>query len=233
VDREGRIEIVADKAQYSPGETAKLLFKAPFSGKMLVTVERENVIEHFMVPVEKNSASLSLKIDDRHLPNAFISATLFRPHTGDRSTPFFVGHGYLPIRVEKSSNRIPVEIIAPDRIKPRQTQEIIVKTNPQSDVFVTLAVVDEGILQIKGYKSPDPYAYMYANRKLSVSSYDLYEQLLEEQVSMSASVAGGDESGAKRMNPITAKRFKLLAAPTARALYASRCRSRNSTARHA
>lgn len=209
VDREGRVEIVADKEKYAPGETAKLLFKAPFSGKMLVTVERERVMEHFTLNVENNSAELSLPITDKLLPNVFVSATLIRPHTLAQTTPFFVGHGYLPIRVEKSSNRIPVQINAPDRIKPRTTQEIVVKAGAGESVHVTLAMVDEGILQIKNYKSPDPYPYMYANRKLSVSSYDLYDQLLQEHAAVGSSIAGGDESGA-RLNPITAKRFKLL-----------------------
>lgn len=211
VDREGRIEIVPDKDKYAPGETAKLLFKAPFSGRMLVTVEREKVLEHQYVVVENNSAELELPITGDHLPNVFVSATLIRPHGPNPGSPFFVGHGFQPLMVEASDNRLPVEIVAPERIKPRRTQDIIVKTAPGENVHVTLAVVDEGILQIKNYKTPDPYAFMYAKRKLSVSSYDLYEQLLEEVLSMNSSVAGGDEmESGKRINPITAQRFKLL-----------------------
>lgn len=212
VDREGRIEIVPDKEKYAPGETAKLLFKTPFSGKMLVTVERDRVMEHQVVDVTNNSAEISLPINGDHLPNVFVSATVFKGHSGESATPFLVGHGYQPLLVEEASNKIDVTIEAPDRIKPRRNQEIIVKTNGNSDVYVTVAVVDEGILQIKNYKTPDPYGFMYAKRKLSVSSYDLYEYLLDEVASLSSSVAGGDgedESG-KRSNPITAQRFKLL-----------------------
>jgi len=211
VDREGRIEIVPDKEKYEPGETAKLLFKTPFSGKMLVTVERENVLEHRYLAVENNSAELELPITGEHLPNVFVSATLIRPHQLNAGTPFFVGHGFQPLLVEASSNRLPVEIQSPERIKPRRTQEIVIKTAPSENVRVTLAMVDEGILQIKNYKTPDPYAFMYAKRKLSVSSYDLYEMLMEEVQSMNSSMAGGDEmESGKRINPITAQRFKLL-----------------------
>lgn len=211
VDREGRIEIIPDKEKYKPGESAKVLFKTPFSGKMLVTVEREKVMEHRVITVENNTAELELPISSEHLPNVFVSATLYKPHAAQGGGPFFVGHGYQPLLVEAPDNRLDVEIQAPDRIKPRRTQEIVVKTAPQENVFVTLALVDEGILQIKNYKTPDPYGFMYAKRKLGVSSYDLYEYLMDEVTTLSSSVAGGDESGsAKRMNPITAKRFKLL-----------------------
>lgn len=212
VDREGRIEIVADKEKYAPGESAKLLFKTPFSGKMLVTVERDRVMDHQIVEVENNSAEISVPVTGDHLPNVFVSATIYKGHSAESATPFLVGHGYQPLTVEEASNKIDVQIEAPDKIKPRRNQEIIVKTNANENVHVTLAVVDEGILQIKNFKTPDPYAFMYAKRKLSVSSYDLYEFLLDEVASASSSVAGGDEEGGigKRANPITAKRFKLL-----------------------
>ncbi len=212
VDREGRIDIVPDKEKYAPGESAKLLFKTPFSGKMLVTIERDRVMDHQIVQVENNSAEITIPVTGDHLPNVFVSATIFKGHSAESATPFLVGHGYQPLMVEEASNKIDVQIEAPDRIKPRRNQEILVKTNANENVHITLAVVDEGILQIKNFKTPDPYAFMYAKRKLSVSSYDLYEYLLDEVAGMSSSVAGGegDDGLAKRANPITAKRFKLL-----------------------
>ena len=209
VDKEGRVEMVLDKEKYQPGEKAKVLFTTPFSGKMLVTVERNSVLEHHYVNVENNSAELTLDIKEQYLPNVYISATLFKPHKMNSPTPFLVGHGYHPLMVEKKSNKLPLEINAPKRIKPNRTQEIVVKTVPEKDVHVTFALVDEGILQIKGYDTPDPYAFMYAKRRLRVHGFDMYELLLPEVGG--SSPAGGDESGSKkRINPITAQRFKLL-----------------------
>ncbi|MEM6262033.1 MAG: alpha-2-macroglobulin, partial [Bacteroidota bacterium] len=214
IDKEGRVEIILDKEKYAPGEKAKVLFVTPFTGKMLVTVERDKVLEHQFLEVSSNSTELTLNLDSKHLPNAYITATLFRPHSEDQGGPFLVGHGFKPIMVEAPSNKLEVTIQAPEnRVKPRTRQMITVKTAPEQDVFVTLAAVDEGILQVKNFKSPDPYAHMYAKRGLGVSSYDLYEYLLPEMVaSRKSSVAGGDEMAAgRRLNPVKAKRFKLLA----------------------
>ncbi|MEM0998781.1 MAG: MG2 domain-containing protein [Bacteroidota bacterium] len=211
VDREGRIEIETDKLTYAPGDRAKVLFKAPFSGKMLVTLEQDRVLEHRYLDVKNNSAEFEFTVTEDHLPNLFVSATLFKAHTLEKTTPFLVGHGYQPIRVEQPANRLEVEITARERVKPRTNQEIVIRAGKEENVHVTLALVDEGILQIKNYQSPDPYPYMYANRKLSVSSYDLYKQLLDEVISTGSSVAGGDETGSQnRVNPVTAQRFKLL-----------------------
>ncbi|MDP2366043.1 MAG: MG2 domain-containing protein, partial [Ignavibacteria bacterium] len=60
VDKEGRIEIVTDKKEYQPGETAKVLFTTPFSGKMLVTIERNNVQSYEYVNVENKSAEMNI-----------------------------------------------------------------------------------------------------------------------------------------------------------------------------
>ncbi|MDY0083786.1 MAG: MG2 domain-containing protein, partial [Ignavibacteriaceae bacterium] len=81
VDREGRVEITTDKKEYKPGETAKLLFNCPFSGKMLVTIERNNVYSYEYVEVKNKSAELNIKLKDDYIPNVYVTATLFREHS--------------------------------------------------------------------------------------------------------------------------------------------------------
>lgn len=212
MNKDGNIEVKTDKLSYSPGETAKILFRTPFSGKMLVTLERNKVFEHQYIEVKNNVAELSMKVGEGQMPNLYISATLFKKHTIENTSPFLVGHGYASIKIEKQGNKLPVNIIAPEKIKPRTKQEIIIKTAALKDVFVTLAAVDEGILQIKNYVTPDPYNYMYAKRQLSVKSYDLYKFLLPEMVSLATHTGGdgGFEMIRKRSTPITADRFKLV-----------------------
>ncbi|MBN1637673.1 MAG: alpha-2-macroglobulin family protein [Ignavibacteriales bacterium] len=210
VDKEGRIDIVFDKEVYEPGDKAKVLFMCPFSGKLLVTIERNGVLEHQYVEVKDKSIELKLSVDSKYMPNVYVTATLFKKHNADANTPFLVGHGFASMKVEKKSNRLPVTINAPTKIKPNTRQSITIKTVSEKDVYVTLAAVDEGILQIKDFQTPDPYKYMYAKRQLKVSSYDLYKLLLPEILSSST---GGDEMISelkKRTNPIPTKRYKLV-----------------------
>lgn len=213
VDKEGRVDIVFDKPKYQPGDNAKVLFMCPFGGRLLITVERNGVLHHQYVDVEKRSVEVSLPVRGEYLPNAYVTATLFRPHDGTRESPFLVGHGFASMSVEKSQNRLPVNIQAPKRVKPGTTQEVTITTAPERNVYVTLAAVDEGILQITDFATPDPYATMYAKRALMVSAHDLYKFLLPEIVQGSSSTGGGadmlEEMAKKRTNPITTKRFKL------------------------
>ena len=214
VDKEGRIEIVFDKKVYQPGEKAKILFTTPFAGKMLVTLERNDIYFYKFINVENRSTEMEVELTDDFMPNVYVTATLFKKHTMESSTPFLVGHGFASVKIERSENLLPVEIKAPSKIKPLTKQEITIKTVPEKDVYVTLAAVDEGILQIKDFKTPDPYKYMYGKRPLSVSSYDLYKFLLPEITSISSSPGGGylEESKQlqKRSNPVKSERFHLL-----------------------
>ena len=212
VDKEGKVEIVFDKEQYEPGEKAKVLFTCPFSGILLVTLERGSVYSYQYIDVNSRSAEIELSLNDNLMPNVYVTATLFKKHSKDDTAPFLVGHGFASMKVVKSKNKLPVSISAPRKIKPRTTQQITIKTEAQKDIYVTVAAVDEGILQIANFSTPDPYGFMYAKRPLMVNSYDLYKLLLPEIVSINSSTGGGEmeKQLQKRTNPISVKRFKLL-----------------------
>lgn len=211
IDKDGQVDIILDKKEYKPGDNAKILFVAPFAGKLLVTFERGKVIEHRYLEMTDSSYELEMPISDEMLPNVYVTATLFRPHSHENTSPFLVGHGVASMKVLNPDNKLAVEIKAPDKIKPRTSQEITIKTRPNQNIYVTLAAVDEGILQVKNFSSPNPYAHMYAKRQLGVTSYDMYKFLLPEVPDINSSPAGGDESSAKRLNPVKAERFKLVA----------------------
>ena len=215
VNKEGLIEIVADKKSYEPGEDAKILFTTPFSGKMLLTIERNGIYSYRYIDVKSKSTEVEFQMTEDYMPNVYITATLFKKHTIDNSSPFMVGHGFASLKVEKKLNQLSVKIIAPEKIKPLSKQEVTIKTNSESNIYVTLAAVDEGILQIKDYKTPDPYSYMYGKRSLKVDSYDLYKLLLPEIVTLKSPGGDGYEEESReiqtRTNPIATKRFKLLA----------------------
>jgi len=207
VNREGNIDIALDKSSYHTGESAQVLFKTPFNGKMLVTIEQDEVISHQYVEVKNRAAAISIDLKSEHLPNAYVTATLIKPHT-ESNIPLTVAHGYSSIIVEDLTNKIPVRIAAVDKSRSNTNQRITVKSLPGAKV--TLAAVDEGILQITGFKTPDPYGYFYAKRALETSAHDIYPLLLPE-LQGSKSTGGDGFDLSKRVNPLPNKRVKLVA----------------------
>jgi uncharacterized protein YfaS (alpha-2-macroglobulin family) len=208
VNTEGNIDIEPDKTSYLAGESAKLLFKTPFSGRMLVTMETDKVVSYQYVNVENRAASVDLKITADHLPNVFVTATLIKPHDVS-DIPLTVAHGFKSLKVEEKSRKIPVEIVAQKSVRSRTHQQVTVKAAPNS--YVTLAAVDNGVLQITDFKTPDPYNHFYAPKALEVNAYDLYPLLFPELKAQLSSTGGdGDLDMTKRTNPMPAKRFKIV-----------------------
>ncbi|HXB09066.1 MAG TPA: MG2 domain-containing protein [Puia sp.] len=208
VNNEGHIEITLDKSGYYTGESVKAFFKTPFSGRMLVTMETDKVISYKYVDVDKRSASLDLPLAADDIPNVYLTATLIKPHELS-DIPLTVAHGFQSVRVEAKDRRIPVEIVAQEKVRSHTHQKVRVKAVPGS--MVTLAAVDNGVLQITDFATPDPYAHFYAKRALEVNGYDLYPLLFPE-VKPTLSSTGGDGEGdmKKRVNPMPAKRIKIV-----------------------
>jgi uncharacterized protein YfaS (alpha-2-macroglobulin family) len=211
INPEARVDIVLDKKVYSPGDKAKVLFQTPFSGRLLVTVERNKVFSYKFLEVEKNSASMDIDVEEGFLPNVYVTAVLFRK-VKDLNIPLMSGHGFEPLMVEKKSNKLNIAIDAPEKIRPRTKQKFTVRIPDEKDVFLTLAAVDEGICQVKSYRTPDPYSYFYAKKSLETETYDFFRDLIPEPLKKSST--GGGDFEAKRalqVNPLSVKRFKPVA----------------------
>ena len=208
VNNEGNIEIELDKKSYLSGERVKALFKTPFSGKMLVTMETDHVISFQYVDVSNRTASLDLALSGVHVPNVYITATLIKPHEVS-DIPLTVAHGFQNVTVEEKSRKMAVQIVAKKSVRSKTKQTIQVKAAPDS--YVTLSAVDNGVLQVSNFKTPDPYDYFYQKKALQVMAYDLYPLLFAE-VRAKLSSTGGDEelSMEKRVNPMPAKRIKVV-----------------------
>lgn len=215
VDKEGKILITADKQSYKPGETAKLLFKAPFDGKLLISIEREGVLEHFVLRTTDNSASLNIPIKNNYHPNVFVSAALIKSVTNN-NFPLNVAYGYHELTIKDEKRYLPIEIIADESTRSSGKKKIKVKTLPERDINITIAATDEGILQLKRYQTPSPYDFFYAPRALDVNTYSGYTKLYKEYRARGSQFGGGDMAAMASMdmmdlqNPFADKAVKLL-----------------------
>ena len=207
INNEGEVEITLDKDNYNTGETAKILFTTPFEGSLIATVEREDVEQHFRLETRDRAASLEVKLTEDHLPNTYISAVAIRKMDGIMM-PLTVARGIKPIFSNKPENKINLEITAVEKSRSKTKQKIKIRSSePKAEV--TLAVVDEGILQIKNYQTPNPHGHFYAKRAHEINAYDLYG-LLYPEVKKSSMAGGEDNSMSKRTNPLTNKRVRLV-----------------------
>ncbi len=210
VKKEGTIEITMDKPRYNVGETAQVLFKTPFAGKLLVSIERNGVQSYQYIQTDQRSAKIEVKVTEEMVPNVYVVATLFKP-LDDGSMPLTVAHGAAPIMCEPQNSRIVLSIDAPERARSSSKQSVRVHAANAAGAELTIAVVDEGILAVKRTRTPDPHTYFYQKRALQVQSYDLYPYIFPDLKPGKIAYGAGDDQYESRLSPVIAKRFNLVA----------------------
>lgn len=214
LEKPEELEIVADKVSYEPGEVARLLVKAPFAGTLLVSLEQDRVTSVSLHQVTANTAELAIPVEAKMAPNVFVTATLVRPvQPADKWLPHRA-FGTLSLAVHLPERRLAATLHAPSEIKPDSTLEAEVvladaKTSApvEGDVFVW--AVDEGVLALTEFATPDPWQFYYGPRRLGVTTADFYADLMPDLVAKAESAPGGGEgAAARRMSPVAAERVR-------------------------
>lgn len=213
MDTPDRVELELDKEVYAAGETAQVLVRAPFTGKLLLTVEREQVFDQQVITLDGNTATVDVPVTDAYKPNVYISAHLIRTVDGLERDEAARAFGVVPLMVDASANRLAVEIDAVQEMRPRNKLEVDLKVEGgNGKPFVTIAAVDEGITQLTDFRTPDPHGFFFGKKRLQVDTYDLYGMILPEITSSLSTPAGDVEAARKRrVSPVAARRVKPIA----------------------
>jgi len=185
-----QLDVVADKAEYHPGDTARLLLKTPFSGEALVSIEREGrILRTMQVKVEGNAPSIEIPLSKQDGPNVYASMIVIR---GREQSPrkFKTAeyrYGGAMLNVDDPVEHMQIAI-TPTRatVEPGEEveAEVVVRDGagaPLADAEVTFFAADEGVLQLVDYKRPDPRATFYEPYPLAIrTGISLYELLPED-----------------------------------------------------
>lgn len=209
------IGLTMDKAIYGAGETANVMVRAPFVGHLYLTVERDRVLWATDVVMTGNTTSVPIPVQALMGPNAFVVATLLRPLGSAEKLAPMRAFGVAPFKVKADEHKLEVKLSAVETMRPSQPLEVSLDVaGGKGAVQVTLAAVDEGILRITNFESPDPFAFFTRRRRLGIVSYDMFEEVLPEVEGRASAVVragGGDATRTKHLNPVSVKRVKPVA----------------------
>ncbi len=212
-----RLEMVTGKDVYRAGETARVMVKAPYAGRMLFTVEGDQIHEVRVVECTGNTTEVEVPVRKGYGPNVYCSATLLRPVRPEQEWSSHRAVGAVPLRVDRSGRRLEVSVNVPEKARSGAEVPVSIRIRDVAGepvgAEVTLSAVDEGIHQLAPADVPDPWNYFYGKRTLGVETRDLYSLLMPE-VYLSpvadSSPPGGDGrlSDPRIGNPIAADRVQ-------------------------
>ena len=168
-----------DKDSYVAGETASVFIPAAARGEALVSIENSRgVISRKWVEIDGKDVTYKLKITGDLAPNFYIHVTLLQPHAETGSDLPIRLYGVRPVLVEDPSTALEPVITMPDAVRPEEAFTVKVKEKDGKPMTYTLAIVDEGLLDLTNFKTPDPWNALYAREALGVTTWDIYDQVI-------------------------------------------------------
>lgn len=190
LENPAKIDLVMDKEQYKPGETAVIQVRAPFSGRMLVTVEGQSINDTRVIDLKGNTGEVRFPVKKVYAPNVHVTAILVRKASDVPEGSVARAFGAVPLLVDNLSNKMDIAVSGPEEVRPET--ELNVEVDARPGAVVTIAAVDEGIMQLSGADDPDPFDFFYARRALRVKTSDTFIMLYPDLARiMNASDAGG------------------------------------------
>ena len=173
------LNLSLDKEKYEKGENVKVTFPSSEGGRALVSIESgSKVIETHWVNTMKGETKYEFKATADMAPNAFVNISLIQPHAATENDRPIRLYGVLPFTVEDAATHLYPEINCADVFRPESTVSVSVSEKLGKPMTYTLAIVDDGLLDLTKFETPNPWPVFYAREALGVKTWDMYDQVM-------------------------------------------------------
>ncbi|MEL6857790.1 MAG: alpha-2-macroglobulin [Pseudomonadota bacterium] len=205
VEAPDRVEVVVDEQQIVAGRPAALTILPPYDGEAQIVVATDRILSIETRQVQASGTAITLPVTDDWGEGAYVMVNVYTPRDPVvQSKPRrAVGVGYVPVSLE--TRTFEVSIKAPELVRPGREETITVSLEggPREKAYVTLAAVDEGILRLTKFNSPDPVSWYFGKKAMGLSLYDDYGRLLDPNLGLPAEVrTGGDQLGGEGLSVV-------------------------------
>ncbi|MGB6153231.1 MAG: MG2 domain-containing protein [Pricia sp.] len=168
-----------DKETYNDDETATVTFPSSEGGRALVTVENgTEVLKSMWVETAKYMTKFQLPMNEMYTPNVFIHISLLQPHASTLNDNPIRLYGVVPVSVENPATKIQPTITMPEVLRPEETITVNVGEQNKKAMTYSIAIVDEGLLDLTRFKTPNPWDTFYAHEALGVKTWDIYDDVI-------------------------------------------------------
>lgn len=205
------LNFTADKESYQVGEEVNLTIPSGESGRCLISLETGGeVLQTIWTEVKKGENTFSFFTDHQMTPTVYAHVSLIQPHAQSNNDLPIRMYGVIPLEVIDPETRLAPVLSMPDELAPEQEFDVEIREENGHPMAYTLAIVDEGLLDLTRFKTPSPWDEFFAREALGVKTWDLYDQVLGAYGGQLQSILGIGGDGA--VDPASAKesanRFK-------------------------
>lgn len=200
----------ANKDKYNVGDEVALTIPSSKGGRMLVSLENgSKVIKSFWEETAQGQTQIKFKATPEMSPNIYATVSLLQPHSQTINDLPIRMYGSIPLFVEDKNTVLKPVINLPASIRPEQNVSFTVSEENGKAMTYCVAIVDEGLLDLTRFKTPDPHAAFYAREALGVKSFDMFDYVIGAwggDLERILTIGGDADAGPVKQK--TANRFK-------------------------
>ena len=199
-----------DKDSYEIGETATAIIPAAAGGRALVSIENGSSVLHreWIEVTNEGDTKYTFEITPEMTPNVYLHISLLQPHAQTINDLPIRMYGIAPVFVTNRQTVLQPQIQMPEVLRPETDFNVTVSEKSGKPMTYTLAIVDDGLLDLTNFKTPDPWNEFYSREALGIRTWDMYDNVLGASAGAYSSLfsVGGDAT----LKPADAKanRFK-------------------------
>ncbi|MEX0313147.1 MAG: alpha-2-macroglobulin, partial [Allomuricauda sp.] len=169
----------ADKEKYSLGEEAVVTFPSDRGGRALLSIENgSEVLSQQWIETSAKETIAKVPITAEMAPNAYINISLLQPHGQVANDLPIRLYGVVPLLVENPATHLNPKLQMPDVLQPETSFKVDVSETNNKPMTYSLAVVDEGLLDLTRFKTPDIHGAFYARQALGVKTFDIFDDVM-------------------------------------------------------
>jgi uncharacterized protein YfaS (alpha-2-macroglobulin family) len=199
-----------DKKNYSVGEKAQISFPSSEGGRALISIENgSKVVQTIWAKTKQGETKVEVPITSAMAPNVYFNITLLQPHASTKNDSPIRMYGIVPIEVVDKNTILAPTLSMPDVLKPEQTFTVKVGEKTGKEMTYTIAVVDEGLLDLTRFKTPNAWDSFYVREALGVKTWDIYDDVIGAyggKINQIFSIGGDQDLGGGKAKK--ANRFK-------------------------
>jgi alpha-2-macroglobulin len=204
------LAFTANKEKFNVGEQVSLTIPSSAGGRVLVSIESgSRVIKSFWQPTKQGQTIVSFKAEKDMAPNVYATVSLLQPHSQTINDLPIRMYGAIPIFVEDKNTVLHPVLNIANTIRPEQNVSFTVSEQSGKAMTYCVAIVDEGLLDLTRFKTPNPHEAFYAREALGVKSFDMFDYVIGAwggDLERILTIGGDIDAGPGKQK--TANRFK-------------------------
>jgi len=192
LEKNAELKVKLDRKSYDAGQSIEIQITAPYTGAGLITIERDKVYAYKWFKTNKTSTVQSIQIPKHLEGNGYVNVSFIRAADSKEIFASPLSYSAIPFSVGRDRREIQIDLDSPELVKPGDILKLRYKTSKPSKIAII--AVDEGILQVAKYKTPDPLSHFLKKQALEVNTFQIVDLILPEyQLAMDLAAAGGGD----------------------------------------